>query len=145
MYTYLGENKQWNKIVKNAPLTSFIIMGSWMREPVFRATRFEYRRSKIQQIRDMKPDKKHTCNATLMSLTHLLATVAPIKNAKAALAYCCRGSIICKAHLCSIKVPAPFAITPASSYYVCDGGKNRQAAGLNLHDITSTLPRGKVN
>jgi hypothetical protein len=77
-----------------------IIMGSWMREPGFRATRFEYRRSKIQQIRNMEPDKKHSCNAMLMSLTHLLVTVAPVKNAKAALAYCCRGGVICEARLC---------------------------------------------
>jgi len=35
-----------------------------------------------------------------MSLTHLLLTVLQLKNAKAALAYCCRGGVICEAHLC---------------------------------------------
>ena len=75
-------------------------MGSQMREPGFRATRFEYRCSKIKQIRNMKTDKKHTCNAILTSLTHLLVTVVPVKNAKAALAYCCSGGITYEAHLC---------------------------------------------
>jgi hypothetical protein len=75
-------------------------MEPWMREQGFRATRFEYRRSKIQQIRNTKPDKKQTRNAMLMSLTHLLVTVVPVKNAKAALAYCCRGGATSEAHLC---------------------------------------------
>ena len=32
-------------------------------------------------------------------LTHLLVTVVPVKNVKAALAYCCTGGVICEAHL----------------------------------------------
>jgi len=93
----------------------------------------------------MEPHKKHTCNAMLMCLTHLLVTVVQVKNAKAALAYRCRGGIICEAHLCFHQGNSSPCDYPGLKVVLhVTGGKNRQAAGLILHDNTSRLTRATL-